>query len=142
MNIKVFNIRLSKEHCEEDQNKMNEFLNSVEIKLTSTNFVTTSTVDFWSAVVFYKPKKDIKSTIDYNELSVEEKKIYDALKQWRNDLAKESKWSAYMICHNSHLVSIAKLKPQNLDELRKIKSFGDSKTEKYGEDIISVLNAI
>jgi superfamily II DNA helicase RecQ len=142
MNIKVFNIRLSKEHCEEDQNKMNEFLDSVEIKLTSTNFVTTSTVDFWSAVVFYEPKKDTKSTIDYNELTVEEKNIYNALKQWRSDLAKESNWSAFMICHNSHLISIAKTKPQTLDELRKIKSFGDSKTEKYGEDIISVLNAL
>lgn len=26
MNIKVFNIRLSKEHCQNDQAKMNEFL--------------------------------------------------------------------------------------------------------------------
>jgi hypothetical protein len=57
MNIKVFNIRLSKEHCQSDQDRMNEFLNSVEVKLTSTNFVTTSTVDYWSAVVFFEPKK-------------------------------------------------------------------------------------
>jgi adenosylcobinamide amidohydrolase len=60
MNIKVFNIRLDKEHCHEDQKKMNEFLDSVEIKLTSTNFVTTTTVDFWSAVVFYEPKMESK----------------------------------------------------------------------------------
>ena len=52
MNIKIFNIRLDKEHCQEDQKRMNEFLDSVNIKLTSTNFVTTTNVDFWSAVVF------------------------------------------------------------------------------------------
>jgi hypothetical protein len=57
MNIKVFNIRLDKENCQNDQSKMNAFLDSVEVKLTSTNFVTTGTVDFWSAVVFYEPKK-------------------------------------------------------------------------------------
>ena len=81
MNIKIFNIRLDKEHCQEDQNRMNEFLDSVNIKLTSTNFVTTTTVDFWSAVVFFEPKKESKSLVEENELSVEEKKIYSALRQ-------------------------------------------------------------
>jgi superfamily II DNA helicase RecQ len=142
MNIKVFNIRLDKEHCTEDQNRMNEFLDSVEIKLTSTNFVTTTTVDFWSAVVFYEPKKETKSSVDESDLTVEEKKIYSALKHWRNDLAKESGWSAFRICHNSHLISIAKAKPQSVDELKIIKSFGENKTANYGDDIISLLNAL
>lgn len=142
MNIKVFNIRLNKEHCQKDQNKMNEFLDSVDIKLTSTNFVTTSTVDFWSAVVFFEPKKESKSAIDESVLSVEEKTIYLALKKWRNDLASEMGWSAFRICHNSHLISIAQAKPQTLDELRRIKSFGESRTANYGDDIISLLNAL
>jgi superfamily II DNA helicase RecQ len=142
MNIKVFNIRLDKEHCQEDQKKMNEFLDAVDIKLTSTNFVTTTTLDFWSAVVFFEPKKDSKAVIDESELTVEEKKIYVALKQWRNDLAKESGWSAFRICHNSHLISIAKAKPQTVDELKIIKSFGESRTANYGDDIISLLNAL
>ncbi len=142
MNIKVFNIRLEKEHCEEDQNRMNEFLDSVEIKLTSTNFVTTTTADFWSAVVFYEPKKESKSSVEERELSVEEEKIYSALKQWRNDLAKKSGWSAFRICHNSHLISISKIKPQSLEELKCIKNFGESRTANYGDDIISLLNAL
>lgn len=142
MNIKVFNIRLSKEHCQEDQNRMNQFLDSVEIKLTSTNFVTTTTVDFWSAVVFYEPKKEIKPTVDDRELTVEEKRIYSALRQWRNDLALKTGWSAFRICHNSHLISISKAKPQTLEELKSIKSFGESRTAKYGDDIISLLNAL
>lgn len=142
MNIKVFNIRLNKEHCQKDQNKMNEFLDSVDIKLISTNFVTTSTVDFWSAVVFFEPKKESKSAIDESVLSVEEKTIYLALKKWRNDLASEMGWSAFRICDNSHLISIAQAKPQTLDELRRIKSFGESRTANYGDDIISLLNAL
>jgi ribonuclease D len=142
MNIKIFNIRLDKEHCGEDQNRMNEFLDSVDIKLTSTNFVTTTTVDFWSAVVFYEPKKESKSTFDLDELTVEEKKIYSALRQWRNDLAERLGWSGFRICHNSHLASIAKVKPQTLDELKRVKSFGEIRTANYGDDIISLLNAM
>lgn len=78
MNIKVFNIRLDKEHCQEDQKRMNEFLDSVNIKLTSTNFVTTTNVDFWSAVVFFEPKKESKSLVNDTELTFDEKKIYFA----------------------------------------------------------------
>lgn len=142
MNIKVFNIRLNKEFCQDDQNKMNEFLDSVEVKLTSANFVTNEKVNFWSAVVFYESKKESKTLLDLDELTVEEEKIYSALRQWRKDLAEKLGWSAFRICHNSHLISIAKTKPETLDELKGVKSFGESRTTNYGDDIISVLNAL
>nr|WP_315151317.1 HRDC domain-containing protein [uncultured Flavobacterium sp.] len=142
MNIKVFNIRLDKEHCQEDQNRMNEFLDSVNIKLTSTNFVTTTTVDFWSAVVFFEPKKESKSAVNDTELTFEEKKIYFALKKWRSDKAQQLLLPHYMICHNSELVSIAIQKPQTLDDFKNVKGFGENKTANYGDDIISLLNAL
>lgn len=141
MNIKVFNIRLDKENCQNDQARMNAFLDSVSVKLTSTNFVTTGTVDFWSAVVFYELKKSDSKSTEIIELNEQEKEIFIALKQWRNDLAQKLGWSAFRICHNSHLISIAKSKPQTLDELKSVKSFGESRTLNYGDDILSVLNA-
>lgn len=141
MNIKVFNIRLDKENCQQDQSRMNSFLDSVEVKLTSTNFVTTGTVDFWSAVVFYELKKSDSKPTEVIELNEQENEIFTALKQWRNDLAQKLGWSAFRICHNSHLISIVKSKPQNLDELKIVKGFGESRTLNYGDDILSVLNA-
>ncbi len=124
---------------------MNEFLDSVEVKLTSTNFVTTGTNDYWSAVVFYDLKtkteksKEDKST--FEDLSEYEKEIFSALKQWRNDLAKDLGWSAFRICHNAHLLAIAEAKPQSIVELIQVKGFGEVRTEKYGEAILAVLNA-
>ena len=141
MNIKVFNIRLDKENCQNDQSKMNTFLDSVEVKLTSTNFVTTGTVDFFFFFFFYEPKNANSTQKEVIELNEKEKEIFTALKQWRHDLALKLGWSAFRICHNSHLISIAKEKPQNLDELKKVKSFGESRTLHYGDDIISLLNA-
>lgn len=141
MNIKVFNIRLDKDNCNNDQNLMNSFLDSVEVKLTSTNFVTTGTVDFWSAVVFYDLKKNESKPTEVIELNEKENAIFTALKLWRNDLAQKKGWSSFRICHNSHLISIAKANPQSIEELRKVKSFGESRTINYGEDIIAVLNS-
>ncbi len=145
MNIRVFNIRLSKEFCIVDQNRMNEFLDTVEVKLTSTNFVTTGTTDYWSAVVFYEPKlqlqKESKDKLSFEDLTEKEKEIFSALKEWRNDFASNLGWSAFRVCHNSHLMTIAKNKPESIKDLSNIKSFGVVRTEKYGEEIISILNA-
>lgn len=146
MNIKVFNIRLNKEHCQNDQSIMNQFLDSVEVKLASTNFVTTGKEDFWSATVFFEPKgiakKKGEKKFSEEELVPNELKIFKALQIWRNDLAKKLEWSSFRICHNSHLVAIAKANPQNLIELENISAFGKLRTEKYGDDILSVLNAL
>ena len=75
MNIKVFNIRLAKEFCQEDQAKMNAFLDSVETKLTSTSFVTTGTLDYWSAVIFYTSKTVKKEKSELGNIrDIEEKR--------------------------------------------------------------------
>ena len=146
MNIKVFNIRLTKEFCQEDQAKMNAFLDSVEVKLTSTNFVTTGTLDYWSAVVFYSSKtvkkEKPKTMFSEEDLSPNESKIFNTLRQWRNDLAQKLDWSSFRICHNSHLVSIAKVNPQSIEDLENATTFGKIRTEKYGEDILAILNAL
>lgn len=146
MNIKVFNIRLAKEFCQADQDKMNAFLDSVEVKLTSTNFVTTGTTDFWSAAVFYMPKTSKKENtvtkFSEEDLSQQEYEIFNALRHWRNDLAEKLEWSAFRICHNTHLIAVAKSSPQTLEELEKVPGFGKARTEKYGEDILAVLNAL
>lgn len=141
MNIKVFNIRLDKENCDKDQSLMNAFLDSVEVKLTSTNFVTTGTVDFWSAVVFYIPKREKSVSIRIDDLTQEEDNIYNALKQWRNDKSLQLNLPHYMICHNSELITIAKVKPETIFDFKKIKGFGDLKTQKYADDIIALLNS-
>jgi superfamily II DNA helicase RecQ len=124
---------------------MNEFLDSVEVKLTSTNFVTTGTTDYWSAVVFYALKnksekqKEEKST--FEDLSHQEKEIFDTLKQWRNDFASNLGWAAFRVCHNSHLIAIAEIKPKTVEELLKVKGFGEARAEKYGDHILAVLKA-
>lgn len=146
MNIKVFNIRLSKEFCQLDQDRMNDFLRKVEVNLTASNFVTTNTSDYWSAVVFYSPLNKNKEKIRVNDtavnLSPKEQIIFDALRKWRNDLALKLDWSPYRICHNAHLVEIAKTNPVSLVELENVTGFGSARVMKYGDDIIAVLNAI
>lgn len=151
MKIKHFYIRLNKENLQDDQDTLNSFLENIVVKKTATELIT-GQPNFWSILVFYddqkverQDKNSDKITItDENELTDEEKNIYAVLKQWRQDKASEMNVPNYVVAHNTELMSIAKVKPETLDELLKVKGFvsGGQKILKYGDDIIAVLNSI
>lgn len=148
MRVKVFHIRLTKENLQLDQDTLNDFLDSVSIKKIESELIT-GQPNFWSILLFYeekgtelqKPSNKI-AVITEDQLTEEEKYIYNALRKWRNDKAINQNLPSYVIAHNTQLMTIAKVKPQTLDDFINIKGFGGQKVAKYGEDIIAVLNSI
>jgi superfamily II DNA helicase RecQ len=149
MNLKLFQTRLDEQHLQTDQETINSFMEQVTVRKTATQFVP-GEPDYWSVMVFYengKPKKPAykepeKLSVDPDiELTDEEKEIVTALKQWRKDKASALNLPDFMICHNAELLSVTKLKPRTMEELSKVKGFGDQKVAKHGDEIISVLNA-
>jgi ribonuclease D len=149
MKVKVFHIRLTKENLQSDQDNLNNFLDNVTVKKTATELIN-GQPNFWSILVFYDDQKTEKqenisekiSVTDENELTDDEKRIFSTLKQWRQDKATQLNIPNFMVCHNTELVTIAKVKPQSLDDLSKIKGFGGQKISKFGDDIIAILNSI
>ena len=148
MNVNIFKVRLTKEELVADQNELNNFLDSVTIKKTAVQLVA-GPPEYWSVLVFYtneksainRPSDKISFPADI-DLSEEEKKIYETLKQWRADKAGELKLPTYLVTSNSELISVAKVKPQTTDELIKIRGFAEQKVAKYGSDIIAVINSV
>lgn len=149
MKVKVFHIRLTKENLQSDQETLNSFMENVTVKKTATELINGQVV-FWSILVFYddqKPRKNEKNSdkiaiTDFSELTDDEKKIFDVFKQWRQDKATQMNVPNFVVCHNTELMTIAKLKPQTLEELMKIKGFGEHKIAKFGDDILALLNSI
>lgn len=149
MKVKVFHIRLTKENIQADQEKINNFMESVTVKKTATELIN-GQPNFWSVLVFFEDQNLVKqmknsdkiSVSTFNELSEDEKKIFEIFKQWRQDKATQLNIPTFAVCHNTELMTIAKVKPQTLDELSKIKGFGDQKIAKFGDDIIALLNSI
>tara|TARA_B100000945_G_scaffold320463_1_gene330599 strand:+ start:1758 stop:2855 length:1098 start_codon:yes stop_codon:yes gene_type:complete len=69
-----------------------------------------------------------------------DKVIFESLKKWRLDKAKNKGWPAYTIFHNSHLQNIVNAKPKTLDELLTVNGVGPKKIKEYGNEIISMFN--
>ena len=153
MEIKTFHIRLSREHINSDEQKLNNFLKDKEVVNTFAELVKTEKVNFWSVLITYseigrnklKKVNEKSEKLSYSvdtKLTEEELIIYNNLKQWRTDKAKTENISSFVIAYDTELITIAKERIKNIEEFKNIKGFGEKKIAKYGEDIIALLNSI
>lgn len=144
MKIKVFTVRLTENELEIDQNSLNDFLETVTFKKSSTQFVGSENDSYWSVLLHYEEILEAKKEEPKHEVELTEREqvIFQKLKKWRAEKASELGFKNFMICHNSELMAVAVRGPKSKTELRQIKGFGNFKAEKYGDDILSVLNAV
>jgi len=144
MKVKVFTIRLCSDKFFSDQQLLNDFLETHKYVKSATHFVEGEDVNYWSVLLHYDDLTETikKDRISYENLNPEQQRVFQTLKQWRAEKADKLRLANFMICHNSELLDIAVNRPSNINELRQIRGFGDKKSDKYGDDIIAVLNAI
>jgi DNA helicase II / ATP-dependent DNA helicase PcrA len=64
---------------------------------------------------------------------------FGALKSWRRDRAKADGVPAYVVFHDSTLEEIAQRAPGTVAELAAVPGVGPTKLERYGPDVIAVL---
>lgn len=152
MKLKHFYIRLNKENLQQDEDKLNEFLQSVAVKQTSSQLVTSGQTSYWSIIVFYDDRgvleihhnsaTEKQPQFDPSTLTGEERNRYEVLRIWRSDEAAKDNFPNYIVASNAQLGAIAKLNPSTKEELINLRGFGERKAIKYGDEIIAVLNSI
>lgn len=143
MKIKVLKIRILDEFQNDDETLVNNFLSRYDVVDMNSKLVQDE-INYWSVLIYYQEKFKQSGSSKMNisseeELSDEEKIIYNKLKDWRYEKSKELNQPPYIIFHNTHLMSIAKFKPCNLQDLEQINGLGESKIKRYGMEIIEVL---
>src|SRR5204862_2850337 len=67
--------------------------------------------------------------------------LYAALKQWRYERATADAQPAYVVFHNTTLAEIASRRPRDLGELGAVPGVGPTKLERYGPEVLAVLDA-
>ena len=67
--------------------------------------------------------------------------LYEKLRNWRAETARERNVPAYVIFHDATLLEIAQLRPASLDQLSQISGVGDRKLEAYGELLLALVGA-
>ena len=67
--------------------------------------------------------------------------LFEALRAWRRDTAKEAGIPPYVIFHDSTLRAVVAAGPTSLGELAHIEGVGETKLARYGEGLLGALHA-
>ncbi|WP_026455376.1 DNA helicase RecQ [Saccharomonospora iraqiensis] len=77
--------------------------------------------------------------VETAELGAEDTAIFDRLRAWRAEAAREQGVPAYVVFHDATLREIATRRPASLSELGEVGGVGESKLARYGERVLDVL---
>ena len=66
--------------------------------------------------------------------------VFEALRAWRRERAKDEGVPPYVIFHDSTLREVSAAKPSTLSALSKIEGIGDTKLARHGESLLDALN--
>ena len=70
-----------------------------------------------------------------------EERLWQALRKWRQERARAEEIPAYMVCGDKTLRDIVEKMPRGLDGLRSIYGLGEAKIDKFGDEILKVLDS-
>jgi DNA helicase-2/ATP-dependent DNA helicase PcrA len=65
--------------------------------------------------------------------------VFEALRSWRLERARELGQPPYVISHDATLAAIAEARPASIEALWRVKGIGPSKADRYGEEILAVV---
>ena len=67
--------------------------------------------------------------------------LAEFLREWRRNMARETKVPAYVVLHDSTLEELCRRQPRNFAELRQVAGIGEKKAEVYGQEILAALRS-
>ena len=68
--------------------------------------------------------------------------VWEALRAWRREVATRTSVPAYVVLSDADLRGVAERRPVSIEELRGCRGFGPTKLERYGDELLAVVEAI
>ena len=86
-----------------------------------------------------RKEKDKAEKRDVGDETEVDEELWQRLRAWQLEQARSQGVSPYFILQRATLRRIAALRPASLDELASIKGIGPSKLEKYGQEVLALV---
>ena len=113
---------------------MNKIVHSVE-----GNFFEQDGHPYWTVLIRYERVLAKENSLE--QLSPAEKLAYEKLRLWRKEKAEEEGYPAFLVATNKQLVRMIQKRVRNKHGFDEIKGFGRKRIQKYGTDILIILNS-
>lgn len=120
--------------AEED---LNSFLLNKHLKSWQAQFFTKGEKAYWT--VFLEYENGVPRAKNTEKLSEPQALLYQRLREWRKEKADAGGVPVFLVATNQELLSVVKQAPQSLEALKNIRGFGNKKIEKYGKELIKLI---
>jgi superfamily II DNA helicase RecQ len=149
MRCKIFSVPLEPEAALDRERKLNDFLESSNVKRVFASLANPPEGPMWSVLFFCEDGAEATQktpasrgvTVDSTTpLTGEQTRSVVALKKWRADQAAQEGVPLYMVAHNKWLEEIVRMPVKTLDDLAKVSGLGEWRVRKYGAKILEVVN--
>ena len=152
MQLKVFSLALDPETGELDDSAMRVELENCVVAQVWEHFLPTERL--WLVMVSYRPPSSGTHGFDKSggargerkrgkdwrsELAPHEYQIFEALRGWREQTAKQIELPVHFILSNQQLAAIAQTMPQSKKALGEVKGVGNAKLNRFGESLLLFL---
>ncbi len=84
--------------------------------------------------------KKVSTESEVIDLTDEGKELFQIIREWRLEKAKSQNLPPFVIFGDQTINSLLDVLPKDMDEILKVKGIGDHKAEKYGEELLKLLN--
>ncbi len=133
----------------ETANIINQYLNELYLAVFAENYLLQYCKEAFSVASFLQHKiKFVNPRINIScyasgkkqaSSDVPNGELYETLKRWRDIICEESGTPIYMVANQNALKEIAAYLPFTKKDLTQISGFGKAKAEKYGDDILDIV---
>jgi superfamily II DNA helicase RecQ len=148
--LKIFTIKFENRLESFNDNMVSDFLADKEIIRWESIFFHQKNTPYWSIIVEYttstplaamsQDRKGLKKDEKYKEILTENDwPLFKKLKEWRAEKCKKEGVPPYILFTNLQLAKIAATRPTSLNALQQIECIGNSKREKYGNEILQII---
>lgn len=131
-----FDARQESFHDEELQ----KFLLNKQVKTIRPEFFHQNGRAYWTIFIEYElVLKDAPRNA--NALDAPQRLLYQRFREWRKEKAESEGIPVFLIATNRELLDLVKSAPRTLEALRQIHGFGKKKSDKYGQEILTIISA-
>lgn len=150
MLVRLFTLRFNPVTERFDDSAVAGFLADKEVLSIRDHFFMKEDVPYLTLVVRYRPavlpapadsaRPESQRDESWRErLQESDWPLFNTLRSWRSERAKQEGLPPYIICNNRQLAEVVKARPATLAALGHLEGFGEAKLKKYGQDLLALV---
>jgi len=149
MLVRIFTLRFNPAAERFDDSAVAGFLADKEVLSISDHFFVKDEVPYLALVVRYRaapvpapaeaPRAGQRDESWRELLAEADWPLFNTLRAWRAERAKQAGIPPYVICNNRQLAEVVSARPTTLAALGRMEGIGEAKLRKYGKDLLALI---